>query len=166
MTAFQNILVPTDFSEPADAALAYARELAEKFNGRIELLHVVATPVMYPMGSDGSAVTMAGVIADVEASSRQSLEDLGKKLELPADRVTVRTSVGTPVTEILDAITEDGIDLVVMGTHGRGMVEHLLLGSVAERVVRRSQVPVMTVHGFFSAARSKMGKTSEATAQS
>lgn len=166
MLAIQNILVPTDFSEPADVALAYARELAEKFNGRIELLHVVATPVLYPMGSDASAITMASVIADVEASARQSLEELRKKLALPADRVTVRTSVGTPVSEILAAITDDEIDLVVMGTHGRGMVEHLLLGSVAERVVRRSHVPVMTVHGFPSGVRSKREKTSEATAQS
>jgi nucleotide-binding universal stress UspA family protein len=102
----------------------------------------------------------------VETSARQALDDLGKKLDLGPDRLTVRTSVGTPVAEILDAITEDGIDLVVMGTHGRGMVEHLLLGSVAERVVRRSPVPVLTVHGLPSAARSKGSKKGAITARS
>jgi nucleotide-binding universal stress UspA family protein len=166
MIAIQNILVPTDFSEAADVALAYAGGLAETFGSRIELLHVVATPVLYPTVADTSAVTMAQVIADVETSAREALQELGKKLGLPADRVTVRTSIGTPVTEILDAITDDEIDLVVMGTHGRGMVEHLLLGSVAERVVRRSSVPVLTVHGFPSAVQSNGSKTSVATARS
>ena len=68
-----------------------------------------------------------------------------------------------PVSEILDAIANDGIDLVVMGTHGRGMVEHVLLGSVAERVVRRSPVPVLTVHGLRGANR-QMTMTSNETA--
>ena len=166
MIAIQNILVPADFSEAADAALAYAKELAEKFNGRIDLLHVVATPVLYPMGADNSAAAMGKVIADVEAAARQALEDLGKKLDLGPDRLTVQTRIGTPVAEILDTITEDGIDLVVMGTHGRGMVEHLLLGSVAERVVRRSPVPVLTVHGLPSGDRSKDSKKSAVTARS
>ena len=166
MIGIQNILVPTDFSEAADAALAYAKELAEKFNGGIDLLHVVATPVLYPMGADNSAVTMGNAIADVEAAARQALEDLGKKLDLGPDRLTVQTRIGTPVAEILDTITEDGIDLVVMGTHGRGMVEHLLLGSVAERVVRRSPVPVLTVHDLPSGDRSTGSKKSAVTARS
>jgi nucleotide-binding universal stress UspA family protein len=166
MIAIQRILVPTDFSDAADAALVYARELAEKFRASIELLHVVATPVLYPMGSDGSALTMAKVIADVEASARQALDDLAAKLELSPDRVGARTSVGTPVSQILDAITEDKIDLVVMGTHGRGMVEHLLLGSVAERVVRRSPVPVLTVHGLPSADRSTASRKAVVRARS
>ncbi|HEX7779745.1 MAG TPA: universal stress protein [Vicinamibacterales bacterium] len=165
MIAIHNILVPTDFSDAADAALTYARELAEKFAARIELLHVVATPVLYPMGADASAVNLGQVIADVETSARQTLEEIAKKLALPPDRVSVRTCVGTPVTEILETITEDKIDLVVMGTHGHGMVEHLLLGSVAERVVRRSAVPVLTVHGLLSAGRAKGAKTTKTTAR-
>jgi nucleotide-binding universal stress UspA family protein len=166
MIAIHNILVPTDFSDPADAALAHARELAEKFGSRIELLHVVATPVLYPTVADTSTLAMAQVVADVETSARQALEELGRKLDLPEGRVSVRICVGTPVTEILEAVADDEIDLVVMGTHGRGMVEHLLLGSVAERVVRRSPVPVLTVHGFPLAVQSKGSKTRVATARS
>jgi nucleotide-binding universal stress UspA family protein len=148
MIAIQRILVPTDFSQPADAALIYAKELAEKFGARLQLLHVVALPTFYPMGAEATAFPMAELLTETETAAQSTLEELARGTGLPADRVGVRTTVGTPVSEILDAIANDGIDLVVMGTHGRGMVEHMLLGSVAERVVRRSPVPVLTVHGL------------------
>ena len=67
--------------------------------------------------------------------------------QLPSDRVVTRAVIVTPVDQILAAVAEHHIDLVVLGTHGRGMVGHLLLGSVAERVIRRSPAPVLTVHG-------------------
>jgi nucleotide-binding universal stress UspA family protein len=163
MITLQNILVPTDFSEPADAALAYARELAEKFGGRIELLHVVAMPYLYPMGAEMSAFPMNELMTEVEMSARKTLEELAAGLGLTPGRVSVRTVVGTPVSEILDTIGEERIDLVVMGTHGRGMVEHLLLGSVAERVVRRSPVPVLTVHAIPPAGELKAAVLTAAT---
>jgi nucleotide-binding universal stress UspA family protein len=164
MIAIQSILVPTDFSQPADAALAYAKALAEKFGSRLQLLHVVAMPYAYPLGAEASAFAMEELMTDVETSARNTLEKLGATLGLPADRVSVRTVVGTPVSEILDAVASDRIDLVVMGTHGRGMVEHLLLGSVAERVVRRSPVPVLTVHGGPHAVELKAAKLASETA--
>jgi nucleotide-binding universal stress UspA family protein len=147
MLTIQRILVPTDFSQPGDAALIYAKELAEKFDARLQLLHVVALPTFYPMGPEAAAFPMAELLTETEAAARNTLEEQARGTGLPADRVTVRTAVGTPVSEILDAIAYNGIDLVVMGTHGRGMVEQMFLGSVAERVVRRSPVPVLTVHG-------------------
>jgi nucleotide-binding universal stress UspA family protein len=164
MIAIQKILVPTDFSQPADAALTYAKALAEKFGSRLQLLHVVAMPYAYPLGAEASAFAMEELMTEVEASSRKTLEELGAKVGLPADRVSVRTTIGTPVSEILDTIANDRIDLVVMGTHGRGMVEHLLLGSVAERVVRRSPVPVLTVHGTPGAAGSRAMKAASESA--
>lgn len=155
MITIQNILVPTDFSQPADAALAYAKDLAEKFGGRLHLLHVVPTPYLYPMGAEISAFPMTEMLTEVEGSARQTLEELAAGTGLPGDRVSVRAVIGTPVSEIIETVADDRIDLVVMGTHGRGMVEHLLLGSVAERVVRRSPVPVLTVHGLPNTAQLK-----------
>jgi nucleotide-binding universal stress UspA family protein len=155
MIAIQSILVPTDFSQPADAALAYAKTLAEKFGSRLRLLHVVAMPYAYPLGAEASAFAMEELMTDVETSSRKTLEKLGASIGLPAGRISVRTVVGTPVSEILDVIASERVDLVVMGTHGRGMVEHLLLGSVAERIVRRSPVPVLTVHSAPDAVQLK-----------
>ena len=155
MMTIQKILVPTDFSQPADAALIYAKELAEKFGAGLQLLHVIAMPTYYPMGPEAAAVPMAELTIETEAAARNTLEELARGTGLPVDRLRVRTTVGTPVSEILDTIAEHDIDLIVMGTHGRGMVEHMLLGSVAERVVRRSPVPVLTVHGLPSTNRPK-----------
>jgi nucleotide-binding universal stress UspA family protein len=155
MIAIQKILVPTDFSVPADAALQYAKELADKFGAHLHLLHVVAIPTSYPMGPEMSAGPVMELMGEVEATARTTLEEQAERLGLPRDRVSVRTIVGLPVSEILDAIEQDRIDLVVMGTHGRGIFEHLLLGSVAERVVRRSPVPVLTVHGPRPVAQKK-----------
>jgi nucleotide-binding universal stress UspA family protein len=155
MIAIQNILVPTDFSQPADAALAYAKALSGRFGSRLHLLHVVAVPYLYPTGAESSAFPMTQLMTDVEAASRSTIEELVTRFGLPADRVTLHTPIGMPVSSILETIADERIDLVVMGTHGRGMVEHLLLGSVAERIVRRSPVPVLTVHGLPDSGRSR-----------
>jgi nucleotide-binding universal stress UspA family protein len=143
----QNILVPTDFSECAEAALTYASELARRFDAHLKLLHVVAMPILYPTGSEFAIAPMLVVTASAETRARMNLDELAQRLSLPAGRVSVQTLVGMPVNEILEAVQKDHIDLIVMGTHGRGAIDHLLLGSVAERVVRKSPVPVMTVHG-------------------
>jgi universal stress protein A len=146
MIPIKNILVPTDFSEPAAAALEYATTLAHEFHGRLHLLHVVAAPYVYPWGTDVPAVPIADLLTQSEEAASQRLRELAQLTPALAGRITVETEVGTPVERILDYVSANAIDLVVIGTHGRGMVGHLLLGSVAERVVRRSPVPVLTVH--------------------
>ena len=152
MIPIKNILVPTDFSEPADAALSYARTMAAEFGSRLHLLHVVPEPNLLPWGSELSTVPFADLLTQTEMAARERLTDIAAGLtELP-EKVTVEARIGTPVDRVLSYIDEHHIDLVVMGTHGRGLVGHLLLGSVAERVVRRSPVPVLTVHGTPAAA--------------
>ena len=146
MIAIQNILVPTDFSEPAEAALEYAKTLAQEFGSRVHLLHVVSEPYVYPWGTDLPTIPIADLLSQSEEAASERLTQLAQAATGLAGRVTVETEVGTPVERILDYVGTHKIDLVVIGTHGRGMVGHLLLGSVAERVVRRSQVPVLTVH--------------------
>jgi nucleotide-binding universal stress UspA family protein len=147
MIPIKNILVPTDFSEPADAALEYAKTLAQEFNGRIHLLHVVSEPYVYPWGTDLPTIPISDLLTQSEDAARERLAQIATAATALAGRIDVETAIGTPVERILDAIGDHHIDLVVIGTHGRGMVGHLLLGSVAERVVRRSPVPVLTVHG-------------------
>ena len=154
MIPIQHILVPTDFSEPARAALTLATTFAREFHSRLFLLHVVPEPYAYPWGTELSTLPMNDILAETEEASRQQLSKLAAESGLPADRVTVRAIVGTPVDEVLSVIASEKIDLVVLGTHGRGLVGHLLLGSVAERVVRRSPVPVLTVHGHEAATKS------------
>jgi nucleotide-binding universal stress UspA family protein len=163
MIPIHNILVPTDFSEPAEAALEYAKTLAQEFNSRIHLLHVVSEPYVYPWGTDLPTIPIADLLTQSEEAASERLTQLAQMTPALAGRVTVDTEVGTPVERILDYIGGHEIDLVVIGTHGRGMVGHLLLGSVAERVVRRSPVPVLTVHHTPKAAEVKAVRV-EATA--
>lgn len=147
MIPIHRILVPTDFSEPANAALKWATTLAREFNSRLYLLHVVPEPYAYPWGTELSTLPLNDILAQSEDAARQRLGELAAETQLPAAQVTTSAVVGTPVDQVLALVKDEQIDLVVLGTHGRGLVGHLLLGSVAERVVRRSPVPVLTVHG-------------------
>ncbi len=134
------ILLPTDFSDTAGLALDYARELAARFGADVHLLHVVPD-----LKAQYWTVEVESVISDlVETRKADAERDLGA---LSLDGVeTVRTvRVGDPFVEIVRYVADNAIDLVVMGTHGRGPVEHLLLGSVAEKVVRKASCPVLTV---------------------
>jgi nucleotide-binding universal stress UspA family protein len=147
MIAIRNILVPTDFSEPADAAFEYAQALAGEFGSRVHLLHVVPEPYVYPWGTELSTMPLAEVLAQSEQAARTRLAEIVAAAKSLAGRVQGDAAIGTPVDRILAYVADHDIDLIVIGTHGRGMVGHLLLGSVAERVVRRSPVPVLTIHG-------------------
>lgn len=142
MTIFRRILVPHDFSDAATHALRVARGLAQRHGGRLTVLHVV-TPYQ--------PVTMlpevAGWISDREivAGSRRSLDELVRR-ELrgrgaPPYRFDVQ--LGDPTTRIVDAAR--GADCIVMATEGRTGLSHVLIGSVAEKVVRHSPVPVLTI---------------------
>ena len=154
MIPIHRILVPTDFSEPANAALKWATTLAKEFDSRLFLLHVVPEPYAYPWGTELSSLPLNEILTQSEEAARQRLGEMGAETGLPADRVTTHAVVGTPVDQVIAVVKEHKIDLVVLGTHGRGPVGHFLLGSVAERVVRRSPVPVLTVHGNLPPATS------------
>jgi len=150
MITLKNILVPSDFSECSDQAVRYGLELARKFDATIHLLHVVQDPATQPWVAEGFAMPLLDV---VEQWQKQAEGRLAAAVP-PADRARSRVVavIGSSYAEILRYAEEQGIDLIVMGTHGRGAVGHLLLGSIAEKVVRRSPCPVLTVrhpqHGF------------------
>lgn len=147
MVPIRHILVPTDFSEPAEAALRYAQSLATQFNSTLHLMHIVPEPYIYPWGTEMSTMPLVDLLNQSSTQATERLKTLAVETGLPADRVKTTTEVGRPVDRILKYVTDHGIDLVVMGTHGRGAVGHLLLGSVAERIVRLSPAPVLTMKG-------------------
>jgi len=143
MSEIKRILVPTDFSEPADAALTYAIDLAAKLGASVLLVHVFDDPFI------GAVYT--GEYVPIPAEMRaEILADLRRKL---ADAVTKRghaelspeVLIGPTARTIVEGARDRDVDLIVMGTHGRGGMSHLLLGSVAERVVRAATCPVLTV---------------------
>ena len=147
MVPIQRILVPTDFSEPADAAVKWATTLAHEFNAELHILHVVPEPYMYPWGTELTSVPINEILVQAEQAADERLRQVVAEAGAGPKAVHGRALIGSPVDVILGVAADERIDLIVLGTHGRGMVGHLLLGSVAERVVRRSPVPVLTVHG-------------------
>ena len=153
MTTIRTILVPTDFSEPADAAWRFAQMLASRLKSRIHLLYVVSTPYLYDAwGTEAVALRAAELSTIAENAARRQLRALVPRTGSLRTRVVTATRIGLTVEQILKYIADKHIDLVVMGTHGRGLVGHLLLGSVAERIVQHSPVPVITLHGDTSRA--------------
>ena len=138
---FRSLIVPLDGSELAERALPYAVQLARAANGRLTLLRVALAPP--PARLDG---------ADWEIDQARAVEEAQTYLDSVRDKVATRVPVNTRVTYgrapqgILDAITTDGLDAVVMATHGRTGIAHLVYGSVAEAVLAASPVPVVLVH--------------------
>ena len=145
MLKLHNILCPTDFSEFSDRAIRYACELAEKFGSELHLLNVLQD---YNAVAPGTGETFAPFTDWLPELRKQSQEQLAK---LPgpewAAKVKVHrtTRVGAPIDEITKYATERHIDLIVQGTHGRRGIKHMLLGSVAENIVRYAPCPVLTV---------------------
>ena len=132
---YNDILVPTDGSQGAKEALEHGIEISSKWDATLHILYVVDTrlarsgPLLETLRGEGSQT-----VRDVEVTGTQA-------------GLTVVTEIveGNPHEEILDYVTDHGIDMVIMGTHGRTGLDRVVMGSVAERVVRRSPVPVLTV---------------------
>jgi nucleotide-binding universal stress UspA family protein len=140
MAGQKTILVPIDFQDASLAALAAARDLAAKLGFEVVLLHVYAVPVVVYPGFD--PIVAPGLPDEIAATAKAAVERLAAE---NGDLATLLRA-GDPATEILRAVAETAPQMVAMGTHGRSGIAHLLLGSVAEKVVRQSPVPVLTVH--------------------
>jgi nucleotide-binding universal stress UspA family protein len=153
---FKTILVPTDFSEPSTAALDYAKQLADAFNASIHLLHVVQDPARQPWILETYGVSSLDVLADIMTQAQRDLEHALPESERKTHKAELVTAVGSPFGEILDYARKNNVDVIVMGTHGRGALAHALLGSVTERVVRFAPCPVLTVRANVAAGQGKM----------
>lgn len=151
MKAPNKILVPTDFSEPSNAALEYAVTLAEKLGAGVHVVHAFELPIVgFPDGTLTITAEMASRIID---AAQKALDDLVEKYSARGFQLTTSLEQADPRDGVLAAAKKAGADLIVMGTHGRRGISRALIGSVAEGVVRRSTVPVLTVH-VESASRS------------
>jgi len=135
MLHIDRVLFPTDRSEPAERAYVHALHLAAAHGAELHILHVTGEPRDSPQ--DLTPLTSQEVVTELNLESGRPAE--------PARIVQKEISGDRPADVILRYAEEQGVDLVVMGTHGRGGVERMILGSVAERVVRQAPCPVMTV---------------------
>lgn len=139
MSVPNNILVPVDFSDCSYAALVYAIDLAERLDADVDVLHVWQAPHVAVV--EGQMPPLA-VYAREQA--RESLEQLLASIDRRGVPVRGRLATGDPVETIIHLAA--AFDLVVMGRHGRGRLAHLFLGSVTEKVMRRSPCPVVGIH--------------------
>jgi universal stress protein A len=147
MTAtINNILVPVDFSSNAERALDYATMLAKRHGAAIELLHVVDDPFTSGAWTPDSYVpNLTELLQVLIAQARERLRPQEASLRAQGIRTESWVMSGVPSREIVARAADAGFDLIVMGTHGRTGLAHVVMGSVAERVVRRAPCPVLTV---------------------
>jgi nucleotide-binding universal stress UspA family protein len=140
---FKKIVCPVDFSEFTDEIIEYGVSIAKKFDAELHLLHIIPNLNYFtPYESFLTPENLVAMERSIEREIEKDFENTIKKIDMP-----VKKAIKTGVTfvEILDYIKTEKIDLVVMGTHGRSGFEHILLGSVAEKIIRRAPCPVLTV---------------------
>jgi nucleotide-binding universal stress UspA family protein len=152
------ILVPFDFSPDSHNALRYAADLATVFGAEIVTLHVVE-PVYVTEPYLGVAPEVGMFLDEQIRNAKAVLAGLGTDLKKKGQRIRTVVAAGPPALLIVDTAKDIGTDLIVMGTHGRTGVAHMLIGSVAEKVVRTASCPVLTVRG---AVRKRTAKRSRA----
>jgi nucleotide-binding universal stress UspA family protein len=137
------ILVPTDFSESAANALRHAREYAARFDAELVLIHVVET-LAVGYASDLFPVPMAEVVQEMAGQARAELAKLAEGLRAEGLRVRELVTQGKPSAEIVRVAEEESVGLIVVGTHGKGVLDHALFGSTTERVMRKAPCPVLS----------------------
>lgn len=138
------ILHPTDFSECAEQARALAVRLAKSLGAELVLLHVAVEAPLYREGLTGMREVRRVFEAQREWA-QQTLEERAAEIRGAGVATVVRLAVGAPHDEIVAAAQDEGADLIVIGTHGRGGLERFFLGSVTDRVIRTAPCPVLTV---------------------
>jgi universal stress protein A len=146
------ILAPTDFSEDSNHALTYAEDLARKFGSELVLLHVAQAlaPVSFGLEPgitpDPLALETIGRIAEEQRlAAQRELDRTVNRLRESGLKARGMLRVGAPFMEIVGTAQSENVDLIVMGTHGRTGLAHILLGSVADRVLHKAPCPVLTV---------------------
>ncbi len=145
MIPFQRILLPTDFSNNAKSAQDYACELADQFGAQLHVLSVVQD-VALVLPETGMFLTIPlPSVQEIVETAETALKSVLDPVWSSQHDVVLKVLVGVPFLEIVQYSQDAQMDLIVMGTHGRTGLRHALLGSVAERVLRKSTCPVLTV---------------------
>ena len=146
----QHILVPVDFSENTPAVLEWAAHLAAEHGSRVTLLHAYHLPVEFQQLE--GAYLPPDFWQSVRSEAETTLRGYAETLQRKGVRVEIAVCEGYAATVIIEEAAQRRADLIVIGTHGRSGLKHLLLGSIAERVVQKAPCPVLTVKAAGGAA--------------
>ena len=145
-TRFTNILLPTDFSEMSRPSLTYARDLADAFDAQLHCLHIVDDAYQYWSAIGPESLPIGPPPEELLQLGRTRMEKFGDEYLSGMKKPAITyVAYGRPFAEIIAYTREHAIDLIVMATHGRGAIAHVLLGSTTEKVVRKSPCPVLTI---------------------
>jgi nucleotide-binding universal stress UspA family protein len=144
MKQFSTILFANDFSEGSDYAFDYALSLANQFSAKLLIVHVINEPVDL-RGFYVPHISFENLEKEIADGAEKMMARFCTENLAGFDRFEKHVITGVPYEEIVKKADESGADLIIMGTHGRKGVDHLLFGSTAERVVRNATCPVMTV---------------------
>jgi nucleotide-binding universal stress UspA family protein len=139
----KNILVPTDFSDESHAARIYATMLADAFGARLHVLHVIPDPLAMGWGVD--VAYLPQLLERTERNVREQLDRLLTPEERHRFDARIAAETGSPVQGIVDYAAKHNVDLIVMGTQGRGAIERMWVGSVTQGVLKRASCPVLSV---------------------
>lgn len=145
MIDLKRILVPTDFSKHSLNALTYAAAFAEKFGAELTLLHVVQDLALFIPDAVTVAPPIVPPVEQFLTAARTALDRAIQESHLQNLKIVPEVREGTPFYEIIQFAKDGNMDLIVMGTHGHSGLVHVLLGSTAEKVVRKAPCPVLTV---------------------
>lgn len=143
MAAIQRILLATDFSDTSAQAVEYAVLMAKTFGASLHVLHVLEPEIVTMM--DGQTYLLPNYFEEIERQSAERLERVITGDDRNRLAVTLVMRKGTPFLEIIHYARDQKMDLIILGTHGRGALAHVLMGNVAEKVVRKAPCPVLTV---------------------
>jgi nucleotide-binding universal stress UspA family protein len=142
-----NILVPIDFSNYSEKALAYASEVAQSYDAQLQVLHIIEE-TMHPAFSVTGKSSIFDLVPGIKDDSKKRIEKMLEKFVSDKVKSKVFVQGGRAANDIIKFAKENSTDLIVIATHGLTGLEHMLLGSVTEKVVRMSHCPVFTVKSF------------------
>ena len=164
--AIKRILVPVDFSSDSLKALAYASDFAKLFGAQLSILYVVE-PIYYATPADMYVTTpnLSMLLDEQRRIGEQQLARLGADLKKKGQRAQTILKTGAPAQVIIDTAKGARADLIIMATHGRTGLAHILMGSVAEKVVRGARCPVLTVRSAVAKQRRRVKRSARARAK-
>ena len=145
MIKLGKILCPTDFSDLSDHAFKYARTFSQDYGAALHVLYVVDDSHQYWMAMGPNTIPAGPATDELLAAGRTQMEEFRAGALADVERVVTDVRLGRPFMEIIRYAREQAVDLIVIGTHGRGALSHVLMGSTAEKVVRKAPCPVLSI---------------------
>ena len=156
MDAMKRIMIAVGFNGYADELVNYATGIARDFDAEIIIVNIIHSRDVDAVGSIaamGYDVDSEHYVSSIKAERQQALDEILKKASYPSENVRIIIKTGDPTEELLDLALTENIDMIIMGIKGRTELRHMLVGSVAEKVFRRSPVPVLSYRDQKNAER-------------